>query len=182
MKKIAVIGLLALLLYNMFGLAAAILLFDNQYKMTAGSDGPGESDVLKVYMPSLPYTSDWENNDGLEGLIKTDGKFYNATSVKHTNDTLYVTIKANQAAHDHFFELADKMQSMADQHKIPESGRNKAMKVFDNLLKNYIANHYPFPAFQADYLSEKNLVVYPSRHTGHAFWISLLQTPPPEAV
>lgn len=181
MKKIAVIGLLVLLLYNMFGLATAILLFDNKYEAPSTTASAGEYELLKVYMPSLPYSSDWENTDGLEGLIKANGQFYNATHVKHTNDTLYVTVKSNQAARDHFFELADKMQSMADQaSENPENAKDKAMKMLDNLLKNYVQNQTTFAVFHPATALQKVMANYPSEQIKYMFWVRQLQTPPPE--
>ena len=165
----------------MFGLATAILLFDDQYEMPSASASSDEYELLKVYMPSLPYSSDWENNDGLEGLIKANGQFYNATHVKHTNDTLYVTIKPNQAARDHFFELAGKMQSLADQAvQTPENPRNKAVKILDNLLKNYVQNISRFTIFPQIILTENALAFYPSEQIKPVLWVTKLQTPPPE--
>ncbi|SEI42491.1 hypothetical protein SAMN04487995_0610 [Dyadobacter koreensis] len=170
-----------LLLYNMFGLATAILLFDDQYKTSSASTSSDQFDILKVYMPSLPYSSDWENHDGFEGLIKANGQFYNATHVKHANDTLYVTVKSNQAARDHFFELANKMQSMADQAaQTPENSREKAIKVLDNFLKNYLQNKPLYNLFQQAVTNEQGLAIFPSKQISLVFWITQLQTPPPE--
>ncbi|MCF2447151.1 hypothetical protein L0657_24570 [Dyadobacter sp. CY345] len=181
MKKIAVIGLLVLLLYNMFGLTTAILLFDNKYESPSTNTSAGEYELLKVYMPSLPYSSDWENTEGLDGLIKSNGQFYNATHVKHTNDTLYVTVKSNQAARDHFFELADRMQSLADQtSENPENQKGKAMKILDNLLKNYVQNQTAFVIFQSATAVQKASVNYPSEQVKYMFWVRQLRTPPPE--
>lgn len=183
MKKIAVIGLLVLLLYNMFGLATAVLLFDQQYKVSSVHTLSDHPDLLKMYLPSLPYASDWENEEGIEGLIKTNGQFYNATHVKHENDTLYVTITSNEAARDHFFELANKMQALTDlSTQMPENSRDKAMKVLDHFLKNYIQNIYRFQIDQQKTAIETNVAIYPSEQTKHVFCITQLQTPPPENV
>ncbi|MDQ6477855.1 hypothetical protein [Dyadobacter sp. LHD-138] len=181
MKRIAAIGLLILLLYNMFGLTTAIFLFEDQHKSASLVQTDDEYQLLKVYMPSLPYTEQWENEDGLEGLFKAKGQFYNATHVLHTNDTLYVTMKSNQPARDHFFELVQMMQSLTDSDKdSPDNMHGKAIKLLSNLLKNYLQN-------KGDFLIQPPLpqitsvaVTYQSANQMHASYLLRLQTPPPE--
>lgn len=181
MKKIAAIGLLVLLLCNMFGLTTAILLFDNQYKSTASSGIEGDYQLLKVYMPSLPYSADWENADGFEGLTKSNGNFYNATHVLHTNDTLYVTLKSNQTARDRFLELASEMQSITDPGKqTADSPHGKALKLLDNLLKTYVQN---IDYFSIDYqhLHVSDVIaMYAFKDIRLTSCLLKLPTPPPE--
>jgi hypothetical protein len=181
LKKIAAIGLLFLLLYNMFGLTTAILLFDDQYKLPSAAGQGDEYQLLKVYVPSLPYTSDWENTDGLEGLTESQGKFYNTTHVLHSNDTLYVTLKSNQPARDRFFELANRMQSLTDSRdQAPDSAQGKALKLLDNLLKNYVQNDHRFVILPQDYKAAKEAVAFAAKKTKHHFFLLKLPTPPPE--
>lgn len=181
MKKIVAIGLLVLLLYNTFGLTTAILLFDKQYKMPSDLSLNDDYQLLKIPMPSLPYTSEYQNSDGLEGLIKTNGNFYNATEVLHANDTLYVTIKSNQPARDHFFELADKMQSVTENNStLPENSHGKALKLLNNLLKNYLQNDYRFVLQSQQFISALTVPNYTSVEAIHIGWLASLQTPPPE--
>lgn len=94
---------------------------------------------MKLYLPSLPYSDSWETTDALEGLVQTDGNFYNPTHIVHKNDTLYVTLKSNQVARDQFFELANMMEMMTDNNKdFPQNAQNRALKLLNDLLKNYI--------------------------------------------
>lgn len=181
MKRIAAIGLLILLLYNTFGLTTAILLFDDQHKSASVIQTGDDYQLLKVYMPSLPYTEEWENKDGLEGLFKEKGQFYNATHVLHTNDTLYVTMKSNQPARDHFFELVGMMQSLTDSDKdSPDNMHGKAIKLLRDLLKNYLQNKEHFLIQPQLTQPMPVAVTYQSANELHASYLLRLQTPPPE--
>jgi hypothetical protein len=181
LKKIVAIGLLVLLLYNMLGLTTAILLFDNEFKSAASSGDQSDFHLLKVYLPSLPYSADWESSEGFEGLTKSNGNFYNATHVLHTNDTLYVTLKSNQTARDRFFDLANQMQSATDPgNHTPDSQQGKALKLLDNLLKNYVQNIHNFsiPCQRLD-ISD-TITVYSFQNIRFAGFLLKLPTPPPE--
>lgn len=150
MRRTASIGLLALLLYNMFGLSLAVLYFEKDYQIAA-SDGPYEEKVMKMHLPSLPYAENLEFDEKLEGLIRQDGQFYNATRILHENDTLYVTLQTNEAARDHFFELANAAQVLNEPHAdIPKSPYGKAMELLGSLLKIYIPNTGKFAFFFQD--------------------------------
>lgn len=181
MKKIVAIGLLILLLYNMLGLTTAVLLFDNQYKSAVSSNSEGDYQLLKVYVPSLPYTNSWENEEEIQGLTKSNGKFYNTTHVLHTNDTLYVTLKSNQPARDRFFELANQMQSMTDPaNQTADSTHGKALKLLDNLIKTYVQNIYHFSIHQQIFTTGDVIAIYPLMEVKHTRFLEKLQTPPPE--
>lgn len=138
MKRLASIGLLALLLYNMFGLSFAILLFENDYQLSPASQTTGAV-LMKMYLPSLPYSGDLQISEQIHGLVRQNDQFYNPTHISHENDTLYVTLESNQAARDHFFELANAIQLLNDpQADIPQSPYSKAIKLLGSLLKIYI--------------------------------------------
>lgn len=146
MRRLASIGLLVLLLYNMFGLSLAVVFFEKDYQI-ATSDGSGQALVMKMYLPSLPYSGNLEIAENIEGLIRQDGQFYNPTHILHENDTLYVTLQSNVAARDHFFDLANAIQVLNDpQTDVPESPYGKAMELLGSLLKIYIPNTQQFPA------------------------------------
>ncbi|PSL24758.1 hypothetical protein [Dyadobacter jiangsuensis] len=181
MRRLASIGLLILLLYNMFGLSCAVLFFEKDYQIAA-SKVTGESLIRKMYLPSLPYSGDLEMPENIEGLVRQDGQFYNPTHVLHQNDTLYVTLQSNEAARDHFFELANAIQVLSDpQADMPQSPYGKAIKLLSNLLKIYIPNTQQFPDHSGAVarqirLSANNRYVaahYMSRQTSQA-------SPPPE--
>ncbi|MGG7663461.1 hypothetical protein [Dyadobacter sp. BHUBP1] len=181
MRRLASIGLLVLLLYNMFGLSFAILFFEKDYQIAASAE-TGQSLVRKMYLPSLPYSSDLEIPENINGLVRQEGQFYNPTQVLHQNDTLYVTLQSNEAARDHFFELANAIQVLNDpQADIPQNPYGKAIKLLGNLLKIYIPNTQQFPAHSEAIAREARLSAnthylaarYPSRPAS-------LVSPPPE--
>jgi hypothetical protein len=181
LKRIAAIGLLFLLLYNTFGLTTAILLFDDHHKSASVDQSNDDYQLLKVYRPTLPYNEPWEKEDDLEGLLRANGKFYNATHVLHANDTLYVTMKSNQPARDHFFALVNMMQSLTDTDSdSPDNAHGKAIKLLSNFLKHYLQNKdhiliHPQPAHMVPLA-----ITYPSARPMHASYLLRLQTPPPE--
>ena len=181
MRRLASIGLLILLLYNMFGLSFAVLFFEKDYQIATSGEA-GQSLVRKMYLPSLPYSGDLEITENIEGLVRQDGQFYNPTRVVHQNDTLYVTLQSNEAARDHFFELANAIQVLNDpQADLPQSPYSKAVELLGNLLKIYIPNTQQFPDHSEAIAQELRLSAnthyvaphYPSYPTS-------LASPPPE--
>ncbi|MEZ4901139.1 MAG: hypothetical protein R2822_04955 [Spirosomataceae bacterium] len=141
MKKLTAIGLLILLLYNMFGLTVAVLFFEDDYQTASAISENDDWQTVKMHLPTLPYNTSWENTDGQEGLIRQGNDFYNITEQRHENDTLYVTLKSNQNARDRFFELANMIQEITNQSTdSSESPFSKAIKHLSDLLKIYLSN------------------------------------------
>jgi hypothetical protein len=181
LRRLASIGLLALLLYNMFGPSFAVLFFEKDYQIAA-SDMPGQRLVVKMFLPSLPYSGNLEITENIEGLVRQDGQFYNPTHVLHENDTLYVTLQSNEAARDHFFELANAIQVLNDtQADLSKSPYGKAMEQLSSLLKIYIPNIQKFPVYAESIIEEMR----PStcNHFMAAHYLShqtSLASPPPE--
>ncbi len=180
MKKLTAIGLLILLLYNMFGLTVAVLFFEDNFQTASPVREDDEWQTVKMHLPTLPYNTTWENKDGQEGLIRHGDDFYNVTEQRHENDTLYVTLKTNQHARDRFFELANMIQEITDQSAdSPESPLSKVIKLLNDLLKVYLPN--PSMGLLADVvtnLSPHHLYATPN----HALLqtVRLLHSPPPE--
>jgi hypothetical protein len=127
------------LLYNTFGLSLAVLFFERDYQTAPAPSHTGEQQLLKVHLPSLPYSGDIEISDEIQGLVRHQNEFYNPVHVLHTNDTLYITLQSNQAARDRFFELTGAMQMLSDpQADVPESSQSKALKLLSGLFKLYV--------------------------------------------
>ena len=181
MKKIAAIGLLVLLLYNTLGLTFAIFFFEENFKVVSPVSQNDDWKLIKVYLPSLPYSGTWENTDQIEGLLQEDGSFYNATHLVHKNDTLYITLKSNQVARDQFFELAGMMEMITDNNKeFPESAQNKALKILNDLVKNYIPSSQIFQLINYDTESSIACVYQLLARSTYASYEVHLNTPPPE--
>ncbi|MCF0075167.1 hypothetical protein LZD49_32085 [Dyadobacter sp. CY261] len=181
MRRIVSIGLFLLLLYNVFGLSFAVLLFEKDYQIASASV-PSESRVLKMYLPSLPYSGNLEITEDIKGLVRHDGQFYNPTGVLHENDTLYVTLQSNEAARDHFFELANAMQLLNDpQTDAPENPYEKAVELLGSLLKVYIAGNQKFSFPYEDSAQGRFITSYIHFAATHYHsFKSLLASPPPE--
>lgn len=180
LKKLTAIGLLILLLYNMFGLTVAVLFFENDFQTASPISQNDKWQTVKMHLPTLPYNTTWENKDGQEGLIRDGNEFYNVTEQRHENDTLYVTLKTNEHARDRFFELANMIQEITDQSANPaESPLGKAVKLLSDLLKVYLPNTaMEWPAeYVADAMSPQ-LYVTPNQSLLQTE--QLLHSPPPE--
>lgn len=183
LKKIVAIGLLFLLLYNSLGLTIAVLFFDTHYKTATNTSLEEESRTVKMYLPSLPYSDNWENSDGIQGLVQDNGKFYNATNLNHTNDTLYVTLTSNSMARDHFVELSSMMEQLTNQDTdLPQNGKEKALTLLSGLFKLYIqaSDRYFVPGNFAEV--GKICAVYNASGSHYLSYLSQLQTPPPERI
>lgn len=181
MKKLLPIALLVLLLYHMFGLSFAILSFENDYRVASVSNDENEIRLMKMYLPSLPYSDGIEVSGDMEGLVRQDGNFYNPTSVLHENDTLYITLTSNQAARDHFFELANAMQVVTDpETDLPRQPYSKMIKLLGSILKNYVPNSHEFTIYPKQFLPEKQPLFPAAFELTYISFESLLSTPPPE--
>lgn len=179
LRRIASIGLLVLLLCNTFGLSFAILFFEKDY-LTASGEGTGDL-VMKMYLPSLPYSGNLEISEKMKGLIRQDDQFYNATQILHQNDTLYVTLQSNQAARDHFFELANAMQVLNDPLSDgPQSPYGKAVKLLGDLLKTYVSGQQTFDFSSLSIRNQPVLAQYSYAAAHYLPYQSLLTSPPPE--
>ena len=180
MKKLIAIGLLSLLLYNMFGLTVAVLLFENDFQTASPISQNDKWQTVKMHLPTLPYNTTWENKEGQEGLIRDGNEFYNVTEQRHENDTLYVTLKSNEHARDRFFELANMIQEITDQSADrSESPLGKAVQLLSDLLKVYLPNSsMDWPADCVVELQPKQLYNTPNQALLQT--TQLLHSPPPE--
>ncbi|WP_428666326.1 hypothetical protein [Runella sp.] len=183
MKKLTAIGLLLLLLYNMFGLTVAVLFFEDGYQTASPITNDDEWQTVKMHLPTLPYNTAWENPEGQDGLIRQGNDFYNIMHQRHENDTLYVTLKSNQHARDRFFELASMIQEITDQTAdSPENGLNKAVKLLSDLLKVYLPNssaQWPDRSNElTTNLSSPSTFATPNQELLQS--IQMLHSPPPE--
>lgn len=181
MKRLLPIALLALLLCHTFGLSFAILFFEKNYQVASVSDEQDDTRLLKMHLPSLPYSDHIEIDDDIRGLVRRDGNFYNPTHVELENDTLYITLKSNQAARDHFFELANAMQVLTDpQTDLPGQPYGKMIKLLGSVVKNYLPNAQDFTIYPKPFSPEKQLILPSTFETSYTSFESLLSTPPPE--
>jgi len=181
LKRLLPIGLLFLLLYNTFGLTCAVLFFEKNYSASSVVTENDEIKVVKMHLPSLPYSGDLPITKTPEGLIRQDDNFYNPTDLVHENDTLYITLKSNQVARDHFVALADAMEMLNN----PSTGTDqnpysKAIKLFDNLLKNYLPNANEISFQPGSFIAKNPIFTGTGRKNSYAAISITLPYPPPE--
>ncbi len=164
----------------MFGLSFAVLFFEKGYQV-ASSEGPGESVLVKMYLPSLPYSGNLDITENIQGLVRQDGNFYNPTHVQHANDTLYVTLQSNEAARDHFFELANAVQLLNDQQTdVPKSPYGKAVELLGSLLKIYLPNQQHIAFGFGENVPEQQAFSSYFRAVHYVPFENSLASPPPE--
>lgn len=141
MKRILAFGLLFLLLYNMFGLAVSVFLFENDFRLASTAEKSDSYKLVKFPVVTLPYSSAWENEGEVEGIFQRQGEFYNVVKQKVENDTAYITLKTNISAREKFLELADQITSGITDNTASQSPFGKAIRLMLNLSKIYWQNH-----------------------------------------
>ena len=144
LKRILPIGLLLLLLYNIFGLAIGVFFFEKDFQVASVTQEEDEYKIVKFAVTTLPYSSSWENADGTPGLVSDDGQFYNIIHQKIENDTAYITLKTNFSARERFLELADQIAHTGQNDLTDETPMRKAIRSLSDLVKVYW--HKPFHA------------------------------------
>ncbi|WP_031527649.1 hypothetical protein [Dyadobacter crusticola] len=181
MKSLAPVALLVLLLCNTFGLSVAVIFFEKDYLVAPTTETIAEQQLLKVYLPSLPYSGDLEIPSQIEALIRHENQFYNPVQVQHANDTLYVTLQSNQAARDRFFELTAAMQMLSNQPgDTPDHPGSKALKLLSELIKTYV------PGNKQDFnIQPHSMTGVPNRPTfdysgSYSSISAMVSNPPPE--
>ncbi|MBA4853157.1 hypothetical protein [Emticicia sp. BO119] len=177
MKKIASIGLLLLLLYNMFGLTITMLFFETNYRTNSNVIFDDKWKIIKI--PTTSKDVHYRNGHK-EGLIRSGNDFYNIMHEYQENDTLYVILKSNQNAQERFAELASMVQGMtAPDSDISRSPLGKLIKLLGDLQKVYVSDSLQLA------LTEPIVEIYdPSFYTeptqSDYQVIHLLHSPPPE--
>ena len=91
---------------------------------------------------SLPYTADWENPDGQDGLVQDGDEFYNIVHQQYANDTLYTLLKTNQNARARFVDLAEQLQQLNDEQAVPKNPLSQLLKLLKDRLKTYLPPGY----------------------------------------
>jgi hypothetical protein len=144
LKALVPTGLLVLLLYHMFGLAAGVFFFEKDFQMASEVQAQDEYKSVKFPIITVPYSTSWENTEDVGGLFKDQGKFYNIIRQKIENDTIYLTLKTNLSARDRFLELADQMTHANQLDGKKPSPLSKALKSLLDLDKVYWMSSTPY--------------------------------------
>jgi len=177
LKRFIAIGLLLLLLYNMFGLTVAVLCFEENYRTSSNIIFDDKWKIIKI--PTTSKDAHYSEEDK-ERLVRSGNDFYNIMHEYSENDTLYVILKSNQNAQERFSELTALIQGTSNQASdTPSSPFTKILKLLGDLQKIYLSE--PFPLDLNRQVSE--LINHPfytePQQTYHQV-IHLLHSPPPE--
>ena len=180
MKRLLPLGLLALLLYNMFGLAIGVFLFENDFQTATETQEGSEYKVMKFPVTPLPYTTSWENTDDASGLFQHGGEFYNVVHQKIENDTAYVTLKTNLSARERFLELADQMTETTRNPSADSHPLRKAIRSLSDLAKVYwVSPSRPVWVFTD--IASRAFVSYSATNITFISPLLTLFSPPPES-
>lgn len=177
MKRLIAIGLLLLLLYNMFGLTTAMLFFENNYQTSSNIIIDDKWKIIKI--PTTSKDAHYGKGEQ-ESLIRSGDDFYNIMHEYHENDTLYVILKSNQNAQERFSELTSLIFGMADPDAdTPQGPLGKIIKLLGDLQKIYLSNAIML-SLQEPVIGLYQLSFYSEPHQSYTQVIHLLHSPPPE--
>lgn len=177
MKKLIAIGLLLLLLYNMFGLTIATLFFEDNYRTSSNVIIDDKWKIIKV--PTIDKYAHY-NNEDKEGLIRSGNDFYNIMHEYQENDTLYIILKSNQNAQERFTELTSLILGMNDMSAdTPQSPLGKLIKLLGDLQKTYVDNALQL-GLNEPIVESYCPSFYTEPHQSDYQVIHLLHSPPPE--
>lgn len=170
MKKLSAILLIAIFLFNLFGYR---LLFNyaqqqSDIKLEASLDKNdfNEAELITLKVPlSLPYLTNQQNFERVDGEITVDGKIYKYVKRKITDGNLVLLCLPDhnkmriESAKDEFFKYAN---DLVQNNNSKKPGNSKS-GVFKNVLTDY--DHY-FAEF-ATTCSAAEIVYSVSKYLAH---------------
>ena len=144
MKKLSAILLIIIFLFNLFGYR---LLFnfaqqqsDIKLEASLDKDDFNEAELITLQVPlSLPYLTNQQNFERVDGEITVDGKIYKYVKRKITDGNLVLLCLPHhnkmriESAKDEFFKYAN---DLVQNNNSKKSGNSKA-GVFKNVLAEY---------------------------------------------
>ncbi|WP_041735158.1 hypothetical protein [Dyadobacter fermentans] len=142
MYRIISILLLGLLLYNMVGYSI-VYLTEERYTIASSEKGlveqaAGSADILIKVPVAVPYQTDWDAPEPVEGQIEHEGQFYQMKTRQLINDTLYVHCEFDQNARERFTDLVSKINDqVTGQSSNPQSDTHSS--ILKHFLKEYMS-------------------------------------------
>jgi len=132
MKKLATILLMSILLINWYGYRIVAEYFENrvadEMQAELDNDHYSEADLVTIKVPlSLPYISNYQNYEKMEGNIQVNGVSYQYVKRRVFNDTLELKCIPNTAktiirnARDEFSKLANDFVNLSASKKTSNS-------------------------------------------------------------
>jgi hypothetical protein len=185
LKRLLAILFLLLLLFNTVGYR--LYFYYAQQKadkalMASLDEGTYDhKDLMVIKVPlSLPYQSDWEEFERVDGEIDIDGETYRYVQRKVVNGTLVLLCLPDhhrtklENAKDEFFKLVNNMQSQA-----PAKSTTPAGKIhFSNILSDFDKQQADWLLYSCNKNTKKVFVPFVSAN--HIAPTILLPLRPPE--
>ena len=162
MKKLASIFLLALFLFNLAGyqllFSYAQHLSDNRLEAVLDKDAYNESDLVTIKLPlSLPYQTNWKEEERTYGEITMNGKIYRYVKRMYKDGEMIYWCLPNkekmqiQTAKDEFFKYANDLMQNSSSKKSDHSNTN---------FSKHVVSDYDDHRIQYQTLSFHSLILY----------------------
>ncbi|WP_439558867.1 hypothetical protein [Dyadobacter sp.] len=132
--------LLGLLLYNMVGYSIVYLLEERHEIGAVNTDliqqSASSADIVIKVPVAVPYQTNWETPESVEGQIRHEGRFYQMKSQQLLNDTMYVHCELDQTARDRFTDLVSKINDQVTGQS--DNAKDQHSSILKNFLKEYM--------------------------------------------
>ena len=141
---------------------------------------PQQISEIVVKIPvSLPYVTDWHDDESFDKELLHGDDFYHVISRKIANDTLYLQCEFNESARDRFWSLI----SVFDEHVKASNdfGKNHpGGLIMKNLLKEYMSTDRRLTFFILEWIIPQE--IYHPANTTLLPGVERISTPPPNFI
>ena len=183
MKKLAVILLMGILLINWYGYRIVADYFENrvadEMQAELDKDHYAEADLLTIKIPlSLPYTTNYQNYEKMEGNIQINGVSYQYVKKRFYNDTLELKCIPNTAkttirnARDEFSKLANDFVNLpASKKSSANHNHNFKYSIEDFTVEHSFYMHHTV-------VIPDGIAYHTSAHAISSMHIQIIEQPP----
>lgn len=162
MRRIISILLLGLLLYNMVGYSIVYLSEERYTISSVGKDlveqAAGSADIVIKVPVAVPYQTNWDAPEPVQGQIEHEGQFYQMKSRQLINDTLYVRCEFDQNARDRFSDLVSKINDQVT-GQATGSQQDAHSSILKNFLKEYMTAGRQHVFYVLEWEPSKNMAL-----------------------
>ncbi|MGC3946847.1 MAG: hypothetical protein QM762_20405 [Chryseolinea sp.] len=142
MRRTLAITLLAVFLFQLVGyyvVYVGLAIQANKSLITRLDNHDYSADqTITLKIPfTLPYWTDKEHFERVDGDFEYQGQFYKLVKQKLSNDTLYVVCIKNQDKKQLFDSLAEYIKFSSDQSS---TSKQTALKLWGSIVKDYLPN------------------------------------------
>jgi len=178
-KKTIAILFLTLFLFNLIGYYGVYfglqLTADNALKQRLDNEAYNESETATVKIPfTLPYQTDWESFQRVDGNFEKDGQSYKLVKQKVERDTLIVVYIKDHKATSLLESLTEFVHASTDSPLA-----KKASQLMKTFAKEYIATHIQLRSVSTGWSLEET---FPQPHYAVGCLFEKIASPPPKAI